>query len=651
MVKVLSPTEELTLTIGGQILATGQRGAAQRAPRPVCLVRCPGQTFLSTLRRKLKSGKLAWQFASYHGPKPINRNPLPSPPMLRSIHLTFGANRQQPALSFAPGPMTIFVGPNNAGKSLVLREIEGYSEAGGVPNWKILAALDVEFPARDDAEKLIRRRQFSRPGQAPLPEGDVVLAKLDPANSGHPETKIVNMPDLLTNIERWRSAQTSAVQGAENQSWSGVFPHFLSYFTIRLDGKTRLGLADPRPGGDLNDQPENHLTSLFVNDYARAKLRSITQSAFNLSFVIDPTSLGMLRVRMSVRPPEDTLEEQALDQRARDFHRNAHDIAELSDGVKAFTGISAVLLSSDFRLILVDEPEAFLHPPLANKLGATMTELAVERTANVFAATHSADFLLGCVETGPQVNIVRLTYQEGQPTARLLPAMKVRELMHDPLLRSAGVLSALFHAGAVVCEADADRAFYQEINRRLASSGALAIRDSLFLNAQNKQTIRRISQPLREMGIPAAAVVDIDIIKGGDDFKQLLKASYVPEGLAHSWGSLRGNVEAEFKKSEQDMKRGGVNRLDPETQESAVTLITQLEQYGIFVVQHGELEGWLASLGVQAHKSNWLPAIFEQMGSDPSAAGYVQPSADDVWEFVLRIALWVNNPARKGMPS
>lgn len=39
--------------------------------------------------------------------------------------------------------------------------------------------------------------------------------------------------------------------------------------------------------------------------------------------------------------------------------------------------------------------------------------------------------------------------------------------MQNPLLRSIGVFNALFYNAVVVTEADADRAFYQEINERL----------------------------------------------------------------------------------------------------------------------------------------------------------------------------------------
>lgn len=60
-VEVLSPTEGLILTVDGQqgaVLAPGDRLIVSRAPTPLCLVRFPGQSFFSTLRRKLRWGDL-----------------------------------------------------------------------------------------------------------------------------------------------------------------------------------------------------------------------------------------------------------------------------------------------------------------------------------------------------------------------------------------------------------------------------------------------------------------------------------------------------------------------------------------------------------------------------------------------------------------
>lgn len=60
-IEVLTPTEELILTIDGQQgaqLLPGDRVTVSRAPVPLRLIRLPGQTFFSTLRRKLRWGDL-----------------------------------------------------------------------------------------------------------------------------------------------------------------------------------------------------------------------------------------------------------------------------------------------------------------------------------------------------------------------------------------------------------------------------------------------------------------------------------------------------------------------------------------------------------------------------------------------------------------
>jgi len=60
-VEVLSPSEELILTIDGQqgaMLVPGDRLRISRARLPLRLMRLPGQTFFSTLRRKLQWGDL-----------------------------------------------------------------------------------------------------------------------------------------------------------------------------------------------------------------------------------------------------------------------------------------------------------------------------------------------------------------------------------------------------------------------------------------------------------------------------------------------------------------------------------------------------------------------------------------------------------------
>ena len=231
--------------------------------------------------------------------------------------------------------------------------------------------------------------------------------------------------------------------------------------------------------------------------------------------------------------------------------------------------------------------------------------------------------------------------------------------MRNPLLRSTGVLEGLFYEFVVVTEADTDRAFYQEINERLLREKSdRGIPNCLFLNAQNKQTVPTILKPLREMGIPAVGIVDIDVLKdGGQRWTRFLDSGFIPEIEHKSLASLRSAINTEFcrlnneNKENKDMKcDGGIDMLKREDKEAANNLFDRLEEYGIFVVRKGELETWLRELGASGHGPKWLVDIFERMGEDPNHADFLHPGENDVWSFVGEIRKWLIDPNKKGIP-
>jgi hypothetical protein len=282
-----------------------------------------------------------------------------------------------------------------------------------------------------------------------------------------------------------------------------------------------------------------------------------------------------------------------------EFHGSAASINEYSDGVKAFTGMITQIIAGDPRVLLIDEPEAFLHPPLSYKLGKEISITANETGKSVFVSTHSSHFIMGCVQSGAQINIVRLTYQNGVPTARALTTEKLLRLIRHPLLRSTKVLEGLFYESVIVTESDADRAFYEEINARLQRQNPpRGIPNCLFLNAQNKTTIHEIIRPLREMGIPAAGIVDVDILKDkGSDWTNFLGAGFVPDASHQGLGQTRSRIREECEKTGKEMKtQGGIAILSADIQEAANDLFDQLGKYGLFAVRVGELESWLRRL-------------------------------------------------------
>jgi len=248
---------------------------------------------------------------------------------------------------------------------------------------------------------------------------------------------------------------------------------------------------------------------------------------------------------------------------------------------------------------------------------------------------------------------VRLTYRAGIPTARVLRNEDILELMRNPLLRSTNVLNGLFYEFVVVTESDADRAFYQEINERLLRFLPEAgIPNCLFLNAQNKQTVRTVIRPLRELGIPAAGIVDVDVLKeGGNVWTNFLAAGFVPDVEWQPLGGIRSTIREKLDATGKKMKsEGGIRLLTGSDREAANNLFEKLEEYGLFVVRGGELESWLKTLGATGHGPNWLVDIFGKMGEDPDDPAYVKPQPGDVWDFITGLKRWLANPSRKGIP-
>ncbi|KQZ42235.1 ATP-dependent endonuclease [Duganella sp. Root1480D1] len=556
--------------------------------------------------------------------------------MISSFQLKFGRSPGATAEAISATPVTVFVGPNNSGKSRVLREVERYCRTGqNDANDLLLAELTFAGLTSDrTAQSIERIRQPPHPGEAQHVDHIFVGSKY-----GRQQVPVASLQQFL---------QTPTSNVSAFCQW------YLKHLTLMLDGSSRIGLVGQQGAGDLQRPPESSFQVLFRDDAKRHEVRRIVFDAFGRHFVLDPTNLGQLRIRLSDRAPRDDMEERGIHADAVRFHASAQVIDEASDGVKAFTGIITEVMAGDPSVVLVDEPEAFLHPSLASKLAQEVARAALSADKRVFVSTHSPQFVMGCIQSGAPVNIIRLTYRGGVATARILPSDEILELMRHPLLRSTGLLSGLFYEFVVVTESDADRAFYQEINERLLQfKPEWGIPNCLFLNAQNKQTVQTLLRPLRKLGIPAAGVVDVDVLKdGGSNWTNLLSSADVPQLSHGSFATLRVAVKNAMDATGKDMKRdGGLAILSGADRQAAEDLLNQLRQYGIFAIPGGELESWMKGLGASGHGPTWLIDVFERMGEDPSNANYVRPNAGDVWEFVRDIRSWLVDPARKGIPA
>ena len=351
--------------------------------------------------------------------------------MLTGVTLKFTKEPKQ--LKLDAGGITIFVGPNNSGKSLIFREIESAFHTADLRTHKILEDYEIEWLSKEQVEAEVDALRKKSPLGTP-PE-HVQIGRYMP-NGGLDSTN-VHVPTLV---------QLTAKK--ENKAW--IAHNFLRFRMLRLDGRTRFSLTDDKSLGDLLSTPQNAIAHVFTDEEARRKIREFIFDAFGRYFVVDPTNAGHGRIRLSDTAPIS--DEQSLNDAARKFHSAATYIKEASDGVQAYVGIVMAILSGEFKTILVDEPEAFLHPPLARKLGKQMATLMAERKGSLFASTHSADFLIGCVQGSKSVRVVRLGYTDGKSKAHKVDSGVLESILKQPLMRSANVISGLFHDGVVVTE-------------------------------------------------------------------------------------------------------------------------------------------------------------------------------------------------------
>lgn len=192
--------------------------------------------------------------------------------MISNFKLRFGRVPGAAGDSITATPVTVFVGPNNSGKSRVLAEIEQYCRSG---NRNAAAAVldSVEFGALDigTAEAAIAAlKQPLNPGESLQPDHVMLGSRYT--------RQQVPLSGLLENLQRPSANHRIFCQ------W------FLVHNTLMLNGPNRIGLVNQQTAGDLQQLPQSSFQALFRDDRRRHEVRRIIFEAFSSYFVLDPTT-------------------------------------------------------------------------------------------------------------------------------------------------------------------------------------------------------------------------------------------------------------------------------------------------------------------------------------------------------------------------
>lgn len=418
---------------------------------------------------------------------------------LRSIHLTSGADIE------TDEGITLVVGPNNAGKSALLSEtFSALQRDPGTPlsPGLVVARVAVEWDGGATAalEDLKKRYIFREPGT------DSATRNLQYPSIEFPSGQVIP----IHQVESILNAQDTLGQMAT------LFVH---HFVP--EGRTEMVGAAPA-FNELTEKPNQPMQYLYADRSLEKRLSDEVESAFGVPLTFNRYSgqswgLHVGAPTANERKPPQTSE--YLQQLA-----DLPPIQTQGHGMRSFVGIALTIMAGSHRLILLDEPEAFLHPPQARSLGRLLARLT-PRGVKIVVATHSNDMVQGITEGASDsvgVAIHRITRDGNRNSIASIQKSAVKGLYTDPLMRFSSILQGLFFHGVVLCEAEGDCTYYRAVLENLPPETPHV--DIHFTHTNGKARLARAATSLRMAAVPVATIVDIDILNDSAEFARLVAA-------------------------------------------------------------------------------------------------------------------------------
>lgn len=419
--------------------------------------------------------------------------------------------------------VTAVVGGNNVGKSTLLRQV--VASICGEPN------SDVGWPP------LLSDLEQSRAGSA----ADLILWLTGHYGRGPGEGagSFIRPGDVTMPIRDVETYWT-------NPHWAKQLSTLGRYFVQYADAEQRFEAVKPvSRREDLTYPPQNPLHQVEDDPKKLGELSLVFEEAFGQPLLLDPLS-GSLILRVGrpgiAAPPVDQIEPDY-----REAVGKLPRIDQQGDGMRSMLGVLLPVLAGAYPVVVVDEPEAFLHPPQARILGRALGELANESGVQVFLATHDRNILTGLLDAKQtDITVVRLTRHADRTTALQLNPERLRAVWSNPALRYSNVLDGLFHRMVVLAENERDCRFYAASLDSAHQDGATDIspNDVLFVPTAGKSNMKALASILVACGVPVVACGDLDVINDESTLKSLVEA------LGHSWEPLRAKwstATAEFR--------------------------------------------------------------------------------------------------------
>ena len=269
--------------------------------------------------------------------------PTESSPSVTFESITFSDDT---TIELDPADVVVLVGPNNSGKSLALRELD--ENLGGNSNKTVLKSIKLrKTGTKEDFEAFVRKHgQVRRQGGS-------------------------------WNVSGYRFAIGMSSLDLK-QFWPDKITSFSSLFCLRVPTDRRITDNDPVDAIENLDQHASNPIHMLWDDELESKLSGYFRRAFDEDLILyrggvrrPPLLVGKRLVR---HKGEDRVSASYLER----LVASTTPLHSQGDGMRSFASVILHLLAPITPTVLIlDEPEAFLHPPQACLLGEI---IATERS-------------------------------------------------------------------------------------------------------------------------------------------------------------------------------------------------------------------------------------------------------------------------------
>lgn len=475
--------------------------------------------------------------------------------------------------------IVVFTGANNCGKSQILRDVENSLNKTNENAQIIIKGFQCDFQG-DILDKSFLESHFSINQQG----------YFQIVGSGNAFEK--------STLTDWWKKRT-------------LYNDLHSLFVKRLTTEMRLTVSNALR---RDSQPECHpIYKLYKSEQLAQQISDYFHQAFGEDLIVNRNEMRTIPLHVGKAPDKEAYTIKAQDQ-YYDKVSKLPKLQDQGDGMRSFASILLDTFTSEYSITLIDEPEAFLHPPQARVLGKM---LAKNNPSNrqLFISTHSEDFLQGLLDAdNKNVTVVRINRTDDINKMSILPNAEIKKLWGNPLLRYSNILSGLFHEKVVVCESDYDCLFYHAVMDAIYEYKGEIAPDILFTHCGGKSRMKDVVSALRAVNVPVVAVCDFDLMNSSQNLKPLINAFGLTweNELKDNMKIIYDNMNAKSSSGNnawEQIKKIGKNGFTGDAPAAYEKVESICRNVGLFVVPVGEMECFDKT--VNKEKKEWVYHILE----------------------------------------